>query len=79
MDTFFHFLLKHGVLSVSQYWHLRLIGSVTFGPLLGVLYLFFQRWRKPPVAAPPPTLWVDADGRLLIRRVRPKAPAPQAH
>jgi hypothetical protein len=55
-------------LSQAQYWHLRLLGSVSFGPLLGILYLvFFDKpgRRPPPVAPRPPvSLWINSEGRL---------------
>ncbi|MGI4738103.1 MAG: hypothetical protein ACRYG7_23285 [Janthinobacterium lividum] len=73
-----HFLLQHGVLSATQYWKLRLLSAIALGPLLGVLYLVFLSWRRPRVpraaASPAPTMWVDKDGRLLVRRTRPEAP-----
>lgn len=79
MDTLLHLLRQHGVLSADQYWHLRLLSAITFGPLLAVLYLVVRYWRKPRTprvpASPPPTLWIGEDGRLLIRHVRPQTPA----
>jgi len=74
-----HFLLQHGVLSSTQYWKLRLLSAIALGPLLGVLYLVVLSWRRPRVpraaAGPAPTMWVDKNGRLLVRRARPEAPA----
>jgi hypothetical protein len=56
-------------LSQSQYWHVRLLGSVSFGPLLGILYLvvFGRLGRRtlPPVPRPPVSLWVNSEGRLI--------------
>jgi hypothetical protein len=56
-------------LSQSQYWHLRLLCSVSFVPMLGVLYLvFFDKLgrRRPPAPARPSfSLWVSSDGRLI--------------
>ena len=56
-------------LSQSQYWHLRLLSSISLVPMLGVLYLvFFDKLgrRSPPAAARPNlSLWVASDGRLI--------------
>lgn len=71
METLLHFLLQHGVLSPTQYWHLSLLSTLMFGPLLGVLYLVYLGWRAPRAAVTPPTMWVSSDGRLFIRRSRP--------
>jgi hypothetical protein len=51
-------------LSQNHYWHLRLVLSVSFGPMLGVLYLllFGRRGRRPTY-----TLWVRHDGKLVAR------------
>jgi hypothetical protein len=51
-------------LSQSHYWHLRLVLSVSLGPLLGVLYLmlFGRRGRRPGYR-----LWVRPDGKLVAR------------
>ncbi|MGI4835963.1 MAG: hypothetical protein ACRYFK_21120 [Janthinobacterium lividum] len=76
MDYFLHTLLQHGVLSSTQYWHLRLLSAIAFGPLLGVLYLVFFGWRKPRAAAgPAPNMWVGQDGRLFVRHTRSQTPA----
>ena len=77
METLLHLLAQHGVLSAAQYWHLRLLSAIGFGPLLAVLYLVFRK-RPPQVrrAGPAPTMWVGADGRLRVRPVRrPHTPA----
>lgn len=72
METLLHFLAQHGVLSAAQYWHLRLLSAIAFGPLLGILYLvlFDKRPRARPRAAgeTAPTMWVDQKGRLLVSR-----------
>ncbi|TFZ64925.1 hypothetical protein E4631_18245 [Hymenobacter sp. UV11] len=74
METLLHFLLQHDVLSPTQYWHLRLLSTLTLGPLLSVLYLVYLGWRKPrtPRAAvnSSATMWVSSDGQLLSRRAR---------
>lgn len=69
MYHFLQLLASDCGLSQSQYWHLRLLGTLSFGPLLGVLYLvFFDKLgrRRPPAAARPDlSLWVNSDGRLI--------------
>lgn len=55
-------------MSQSQYWHLRLLGSVSFGPLLGILYLVFfdkRKRRNSPPIRPEMSLWVNSEGRLI--------------
>ncbi len=37
----------HGVLSATQYGHLRLLSTLLLGPLLGVRYLVYLGWRTP--------------------------------
>jgi hypothetical protein len=64
MDYFLKtFALQCG-LSLSDHWHLRLVLSVSFGPLLAILYLLlFGRRRQRPAYS----LWVRQDGRLVAR------------
>jgi hypothetical protein len=67
MDHFLKILAYDCGLSQVQYWHLRLLSSVSLGPLLGILYLVFfdkQRRRSPP-ARPDVSLWVNSEGRLI--------------
>jgi len=56
-------------LSQTQYWHLRLLGSVSLGPLVGILYLVLvgKLGRRTPPAAthPPVSLWINSEGRLV--------------
>lgn len=54
----------HCGLSMSHYWHLRLLLSVSLGPLLGVLYLvlFGRRGRRRGYS-----LWISREGRLVAR------------
>lgn len=47
MQPRLHFLLLHGVLSATQYGHLRLLSTLLLGPLLGVRYLVYLGWRTP--------------------------------
>lgn len=69
MDHFLKLLAYDCGLSQSQYWHLRLLCSISLVPLLGVLYLvlFDKRTRRSPPATGRPTfsLWVSSDGRLI--------------
>lgn len=68
METLLHSLLQHGVLSSTQYWHLRLLSAIAFGPLLGVLYLLVggrRARRRLGTAAPATSLWVNSQGQLL--------------
>lgn len=68
METLLHSLLQHGVLSSTQYWHLRLLSAISLGPLLGVLYLLVAGWRgrrRSRVAPPATSLWVNSQGQLL--------------
>ena len=69
MEQLFKIIAQHWDLSPDQYWHLRLLSSLSLGPLVGVLYLVFFDKRAQPkprtVAAPKPTMWVGSDGRLL--------------
>ena len=69
MDHFLKLLAYDCGLSQAQYWHLRLLSSISLVPLLGVLYLvFFDKLgrRSPPAAARPNlSLWVTSDGRLV--------------
>jgi hypothetical protein len=64
MDHLLKTFALHCGLSLSHYWHLRLLLSVSLGPLLGVLYLvvFGRRGRRPEY-----TLWVSHDGKLVAR------------
>ncbi len=55
----------HCGLSLSQYWRLRLVLSVSLVPMLAVGYLIVSGWRKRP--RPIYTLWVSHDGRLVAR------------
>jgi hypothetical protein len=77
MDHFFQQLAYHCGLSQNQYWHLHLLSTVSFLPLLGVLYLVFFSKRKQPnapaVARPVLSLWVNSAGQLVAR---PTQPAP---
>lgn len=64
-------LALHCGLSLSQYWHLRLLLSVSLVPLLGGLYLAFfeKRERRKPstVNDSSYSLWVGSDGRLVAQ------------
>ncbi|GAA4507402.1 hypothetical protein GCM10023172_37970 [Hymenobacter ginsengisoli] len=64
MDHLLKTFALHCGLSLSHYWHLRLVLSVSLGPLLGVLYLvlFGRRGRRPTYS-----LWVRPDGKLIAR------------
>lgn len=64
MDHLLKTFAIHCGLSQSHYWHLRLVLSVSLGPLLGVLYLvlFGRRGRLPAYR-----LWVRSDGKLVAR------------
>ena len=78
METLLHFLVHRGVLSPAQYWPLRLLGTIALGPLLATMYLFFFKWhapRRPSVAAKSlPTMWVDNEGQLQVRRPQRRTP-----
>jgi len=68
MDHFLKLLAYNCGLSQSQYWHLRLLSSVSLVPLLAILYLVFfdkRGRRRPPAARPNVSLWVNSDGRLI--------------
>jgi hypothetical protein len=59
-------------LSLSQYWHLRLLLSVSLGPLLAILYLVLvdrprRRWA---VRSAHYTLWINREGQLVFRARR---------
>lgn len=64
MDHLLKTFALHCGLSLSDYWHLRLVLSITFGPLLAVLYLVLsgRRGRRPVYS-----LWVRKDGKLVAR------------
>lgn len=71
MEYLLRVLAHHWGLSQSQYWHLHLLSSVLVGPLLGILYLLVssrRARRRAQAAAAKATMWVGADGRLLIYR-----------
>jgi hypothetical protein len=71
MEYLLRALAHHWGLSQSQYWHLHLLSSVSVGPLLGILYLLVagrRARRRAQTAAAKATMWVGADGRLLIYR-----------
>lgn len=65
MDHLLKTFALHCGLSLSQYWHLRLVCSVSLVPLLAVGYLIVCGWRKRP--RPTYTLWVRHDGQLVAR------------
>lgn len=68
MDHFLKLLAHDCGLSQADYWHLRLLSSISLVPLLAVLYLiFFGKigQRKPP--RPKVSLWVSSDGQLIAR------------
>ena len=65
MEYLLKILAQHGVLSPTHYWHLRLLGAILLGPLLGILYLLFSGKRKRPGAGP--TMWVNSKGQLLYQ------------
>jgi hypothetical protein len=50
-------LAQHWHLSASQYWQLRLLCSISLGPLLGVLCLLLFKKRR-------------AAARIMVQRVR---------
>ena len=60
-------LAQHWDLTNAQYLHLRLLCTLTLGPLLGTLYLvFFGRQRRPSVpAGPKPPMRINSDGQLV--------------
>lgn len=63
MDHLLKACAQHCGLSLSQYWHLRLLLSISFVPLLVCLYavLIERRWRRIKAS---PSLWIDSQGRL---------------
>jgi len=65
MDHLLKTFALHCGLSMSHYWHLRLLLSVSLGPLLGVLYLvlFGRRGRRGY------SLWISREGRLVARPI----------
>lgn len=66
MDHLLKDFALHCGLSLSTYWHLRLLGSVSLVPLLVGLYVAFfdkRRRRKPRTFS----LWVSRDGQLVAR------------
>jgi hypothetical protein len=69
MDHFFQHMASYCGLTQNQYWHLHLLSSITFLPLLGVLYLVFSTKRKHPTPSmtghSSVSLWVDSAGRLV--------------
>lgn len=72
MDELLKSFALHCGLSLSDYWHLRLILSVSFGPLLAVLYLvLFDRRGPRPIYS----LWIRPDGKLIAR---PSKSSPRA-
>ena len=64
MDHLLKTFALHCGLSMSHYWHLRLLLSVSLGPLVGVLYLllFGRRERRRSYS-----LWISREGRLIAR------------
>jgi hypothetical protein len=64
MDHLLKAFALHCGLSMSHYWHLRLLLSVSLGPLLGVFYLvlFGRRGRRRGYS-----LWISPEGRLVAR------------
>ncbi len=78
METLLHFFVQRGVLSPAYYWPLRLLSTIALGPVLAVAYLFLFSWRaprQPSVAAKSlPTMWVDNEGQLKIRRPQRRTP-----
>jgi len=72
MDHLLKEAALHCGLSLSQYWHLRLVLSVALGPLLGILYLvlFDRPKRRWAVRSGHYTLWVNREGRLVFRSRR---------
>lgn len=71
MELLLKALAHHWGLSQSQYWHLHLLSSVSVGPLVGIVYLVFDRRarrRAYEAARAKASMWVGADGRLLIYR-----------
>lgn len=72
MELLLKTLAHHWGLSQSQYWHLHLLSSVSVGPLVGIIYLVFfdrrARRRAYDAARAKASMWVGADGRLLIYR-----------
>jgi hypothetical protein len=68
MEYLLKVLAQHGALSPAHYWHLRLLSSISLGPLLGIFYLvFFGKRKRPGLAAPGPTMWVNSKGKLFSR------------
>lgn len=65
-------LAQHWHLSASQYWQLRLVCSLTLGPLLGILCLILFT-KRPQIAARIPRLVRHTRGGALY--VTPHLPA----
>ena len=72
MDYLLKSIALHCGLSQAHYWHLRLLSSILFLPLLTILYLLLFDKRKhptPPAARASVSLWVNKEGRLIGRPV----------
>ncbi|MGI4834222.1 MAG: hypothetical protein ACRYFK_12255 [Janthinobacterium lividum] len=67
MDHLLKECALHCGLSLSQYWHLRLVMSVSLGPLLAILYLILFDRRAPRQPPRSYSLWVRSDGQLVAR------------
>lgn len=66
MDHLLKTFALHCGLSLSQYWHLRLLASMSLVPVLTGLYVaFFDKRRQPKPRTY--SLWVGRDGRLVAR------------
>jgi hypothetical protein len=68
MEYLLKTLAQHGALSPAHYWHLRLLSSISLGPLLGILYLLFFGKRKRSklhATGTGPTMWVNSKGQLF--------------
>lgn len=70
MEHFLKLLAQHWALSPTHYWHLRLLMTLSLGPLLAIMYLVvFDRpaqRRASRIAGSQPSMWVGSDGRLLF-------------